>query len=206
MRIDKRWSALILLAALFVACGPTADPVVVATAPPQAGSVEAGSTGSVATEATGAQPTQPAPAAASGETVVPDEGRNHVSEGEEVEYQHYPPASGSHYGVVLQYGLYEGEDVAEEYWLHNLEHGAIVILYKCDQPCPDLVRSLGDMLDLFPESKWGNNKIVIAPYHRMDAPLMAVAWNVQLPLAQFDQQALIDFYTRHVDQGPEDVP
>jgi len=35
---------------------------------------------------------------------------------------------------------------------------------------------------------------------------MAVAWNVQMPLDQLDKQALIAFYSRHVDQGLEDVP
>jgi len=68
------------------------------------------------------------------------------------------------------------------------------------------VKSLGELLDSFPESKWGNRKIVIVPYSRMDVPLMAAAWNVQMPLDQLDAQALIDFYARHVDQGPEAVP
>jgi hypothetical protein len=176
-------SGFVLLTA---ACGPTAAPVAV-----DPNSIPASP---VATS----QPAQ--------EIAIPDEGNDHVSEGTEVAYQNNPPASGPHYAVVLQYGLYEGEDIPAPYWVHSLEHGAIVVLYKCDQPCPDLVQSLGDMLDLFPLSKWDNRKIVIVPYRQMDAPLMAVAWNVQMPLEQFEPQALIDFYSRHVDQGPEDVP
>ena len=176
---------------LLSACGPTADPVIVSNDP--------ASPVPVATEAATL-------GASARDIIIPDEGGGHVPEGEEITYQHYPPASGLHYAVTLQYGLYEGEDVPAEYWVHSLEHGAIVVLYQCDQPCPDLVKSLGDMLDSFPESKWGNRKIVIVPYSRMDVPLMAVAWNVQIPLEQFDPQALIDFYVRHVDQGPEDVP
>ena len=176
---------------LLSACGPTADPVILGTA--------SAATHPAATESTISSVSRQ-------EIAIPDEGGGHVPEGEEVTYQHYPPASGKHYPVTLQYGLYEGEDVPAEYWVHSLEHGAIVVLYQCDQPCPDLVKSLGDMLDSFPESKWGNRKIVIVPYSRMATPLMAVAWNVQLPLEQFDPQALIDFYARHVDQGPEDVP
>ena len=174
---------------LLSACGPTADPVIVSNVPASPAGTEA-TTQSVS----------------AGDIAIPDEGGGHVAEGEGITYQRYPPASGKHYPVTLQYGLYEGEDVPEGYWVHNLEHGAIVILYKCDQPCPDLVQSLGDLLDSFPESKWGNRKIVIAPYSKMDAPIIAVAWDVQLPLDQFDPQALIDFYSRHVDQGPEDVP
>lgn len=185
----KLVTVMLYLTVLLSACGPTADPVIVTPA----------SSDPVATEPAGSSVSRQ-------EIAVPDEGGGHVPEGEEVTYQHYPPASGPHYAVTLQYGLYEGEEVPAEYWVHNLEHGAIVVLYQCDQPCPDLVKSLGDMLDSFPESKWGNRKIVIVPYSRMATPLMAVAWNVQLPLDRFDAQTLIDFYVRHVDQGPEDVP
>jgi len=184
-----------ILCMLVFACGPTAAPVIVTGSAPA-------TPGSAAPTATG-----PAvPDASSGEISLPDEGADHVAEGTQVSYAHQPPASGPHYPTVLQYGLYENEDVPAEYWVHSLEHGAVVILYKCPQACPDLVKALGDMLDLFPLSKWNNRKIVIAPYSKMEVPLMAVAWRVQMPLDRFDQQALIDFYARHVDQGPEDVP
>jgi hypothetical protein len=194
----KRAVIVFSLAAWLTACGPTAEPIIVD---------ESVSKTPLATGP--AAPVETEPAAASGferDIAIPEESGGIVPEGEDIAYQHDPPASGPHYPAVLQYGLYEGEDVHAGYWVHSLKRGAIVILYKCDQPCPDLVRSLGDMLDVFPETKWGNRKIVIAPYSQMDVPLMAVAWNVQMPLDRFDPQALIDFYARHVDQGPEDLP
>ncbi|HEY4687843.1 MAG TPA: DUF3105 domain-containing protein [Anaerolineae bacterium] len=198
----KRVAVMLCIAVWLSACGPTADPVVVATAPAQGGAL------AVTTEPAPTNPVagQPSPAAVTqGEIAVSDEGYAHVEVGSEITYQHYPPASGPHYPVTIQYGLYE-EDVPEGYWVHMLEHGAIVVLYKCETPCPDLVQSLGDMLDSFPLTKWNNRKIVIVPYQRMSTPLMAVAWDVQMPLDRFDAQALIDFYARHVDQGLEDVP
>ncbi len=193
----RRACAVLFGVLVLAACGPTAEPIIVDSSVPNA-------------PATGpAAPVDTEPAAGGGferDIVIPEESGGIVPEGEDIVYQHYPPASGSHYPAVLQYGLYENEDVHAGYWVHSLKRGAIVILYKCDQPCPDLVQSLGDMLDVFPQTKWGNRKIVIVPYSRMDVPLMAVAWNVQMPLDQFDPQALIDFYSRHVDQGPEDLP
>jgi len=197
-KFRRRVCAILLSALALAACGPTAEPIIVDGSVPKAPAA----TGPVA-------PVETEPASAGGferDVAIPEEGGGIVPEGEDIAYGHYPPASGSHYSAVLQYGLYEGEDVHEGYWVYSLKRGAIVILYKCDQPCPDLVQSLGDMLNVFPETKWGNRKIVIVPYSRMDVPLMAVAWNVQMPLDQFDPQSLIDFYARHVDQGPEDVP
>ena len=136
----RRLTLLMLLTALLAACA-TSEPVIVATAPAQAGPA---STQPPSRSVSTPQPSSTAVPAQ--DIAVPDQGREHVDEGTPVTYKHVPPASGPHYPVTLQYGLYE-QDVPEGYWIHNLEHGAIVILYKCSQPCPDLVKSLGDMLD-----------------------------------------------------------
>jgi hypothetical protein len=69
-----------------------------------------------------------------------------------------------------------------------------------------LKQELGDLLDTVPLSKHGTVKLVIAPYTHMDHLITAVAWDVQLPLDRFDAKLLTAFYTRHVDQGPEDAP
>lgn len=143
---------------------------------------------------------------ASQDIEIPDEGVAHAPEGDLIEYQNNPPASGMHFPVWPEYRLYEGQDMPAGYWVHILEHGAVVILYNCSEPCPDLVQSLEELLDSFPLSKWDNRKVSIVPYSDMDVALMAVAWNVQMPLDQFDADALIAFYERHVDRGPEDIP
>ena len=174
MKLRHCVGIVLLLALVAVACGPTAEPVIVSQPGGPAAVAGAETPSQPATQSAATQSTAPPNALQVGQDVsVPDEGREHVPEG---------------------------------YWVHTLEHGAIVVLYNCPQACPDLVKSLGDMLDSFPMTKWNNRKIVIVPYAKMSVPLMAVAWDVQMPLDQFDAQALIDFYSRHVDRGPEDVP
>lgn len=139
------------------------------------------------------------------ETPIPDEGHDQVQAGSQITYKHNPPASGPLYPVVIQYGLYE-EDVPAGFWVHILERGGIVFLYKCGTECSALKQKLGDMLDSVPVSKHGNVKLVIVPYSNMDHLITAVAWNVQLPLDQFNLDLLTNFYVRHVDHGVEDVP
>src|SRR5260370_23441538 len=73
-----------------------------------------------------------APANAPG-TQVPNEGWGHVPEGAAVTYQNNPPASGPHYPVWARYEEHAGV-IARPYWVHNLEHGAIVLLYRPDAP------------------------------------------------------------------------
>lgn len=182
---------VILMILLLAACQSSAAPPVIED--PTSGPEEAAATES-------------SPPGFGVDVAIPNEGAGHVEEGSQITYAHNPPASGTHYPAYLQYGLYEEPDIPPGYWVHNLEHGAVVILYKCPQTCPDLVEQLGGLLDQFRMSKWDNRKIVIVPYNDMDVPLMAVAWDVQMSLDQFNAQALLDFYDRYVDQGPEDIP
>ena len=59
------------------------------------------------------------------EAGVQNEGWVHVVEGSQVTYRHNPPASGPHYPVWARYQSYTSA-VARPYWVHNVEHGAIV--------------------------------------------------------------------------------
>ena len=59
----------------------------------------------------------------------------HVPEGTPIAYEHRPPIGGPHYTPkVPTYGVME-QAVAPGYWVHNLEHGAVVLLYRCEGDC-----------------------------------------------------------------------
>ena len=65
-------------------------------------------------------------------------GNSHVSRGEKVTYTYCAPASGSHVNLPGVAGpiaarVYGPTDsVVPQGWIHNLEHGGLVILYKTD--------------------------------------------------------------------------
>jgi hypothetical protein len=67
-------------------------------------------------------------------TTVPDEGRYHVPSCTPVPYVHNPPACGPHWPSPAAWGWHQNIVPREEY-VHNLEHGGIVLLYNC--PWPD---------------------------------------------------------------------
>jgi len=136
---------------------------------------------------------------------MPDEGQQHVPEGMRVRYGHYPPTSGPHWPRPAPWGEYE-QEVPEEMWVHNLEHGGIVILYRCDTPCPDLVRQLREVYATFPKSKYDHVKLLITPYRKLKTRLAILAWTWIDELEEFDRERLLRFYGAHVDRGPEDVP
>ena len=148
------------------------------------------------------------PGALPGEQVIADEGRGHVDNGTEVTFAHYPPSSGTHYRSPAAWGVYT-EPVAEGLFVHNLEHGGVVFLYNCPVACPDLEKQFADFYtNAPPDTTFNERKIIVTPYDaaKMQAPIVALAWNHQLDMPQFDADIMLKWYRRYVNQGPEPVP
>ncbi len=142
-------------------------------------------------------------------TSVPDEGRTHVDVGSKIEYKSYPPASGPHYPVAPDAGVYPTpmypNGLPEGEFVHSLEHGCIVLLYKPGTDA-DTMRQVQQLYTSLPVAKYGRVKVVVTPYDHMDTPITALAWDWKLPLQSFDRDAILKFYMAHVDHGPEDLP
>lgn len=110
---------------------------------------------------------------------VTTESATHVDEGAPLTYAHRPPSSGMHYGTVPQpqeYRMYD-TPLTPGRWVHMLEHGAVVVLYRpdlCDDNC---VQQLGSFYDQAPRSNLvGIRHLAITPYQDMDHAIAVVAW------------------------------
>jgi hypothetical protein len=139
--------------------------------------------------------------------VQPDMGRSHVAVGDKVTYTYCAPASGNHYNRPGTAGpiparLYgPGDTVLPQGWIHNLEHGAIVILYRGDSPgaTPDGQAQLRSLYDNFPNSPVcnipkGEIAPVIARFDQMSSPFQAIVWGRVLLLDTLDQAKILAFY------------
>ena len=166
--------------------------------------------------ASGATPAPAATAPAPG-YVEPDMGRTHVAVGTKVRYTWCPPASGNHYNSVgqgpIRAGFYDqGNAQVPEGWVHNLEHGAIVLLYKCPGPgCDDTGQSdMQSLLARWPKSPicqlppGGNVTPVITRFDDMPYNFAAVVWDMVLPMDSLDENSLFAFYAAYGEQfNPE---
>ena len=138
--------------------------------------------------------------------VQPDMGHNHVDPGTRVTYTNCPPASGKHYigsGVgPIPAKLYGPDDVTiPQGWVHNLEHGALVLLYKCPGPACDAAGQ-AELKAL--QARWPNSPIckfppnavspVITRFDDMPWPYAALVWDVVLPMSTLDEAAMFKFY------------
>lgn len=157
-----------------------------------------------------------------GDSCIPDEGATHVPDGTQICYSSNPPASGPHNSSAISPvapGFYD-EALATERWLHDLEHGAVVLLYDCGGTCSDDLKTQLQMLfDSVPEeSLFGQKKMVITRYagatsicgatesFPASGPFLAIAWDVQKVFTSLDTAGILDFYARHVNHGLEDAP
>jgi hypothetical protein len=133
----------------------------------------------------------------------------HVAPPANVTYSHDPPTSGCHYSLgsgtaPIAPGVYD-KHVDPEYWVHNLEHGYIVVLYNCPSGCATDVARLKHWYDghapdpALPSEK----KIIVIPWETMSTPFAVESWDWFLPLATADTKQIDAFYQNHVDQSPE---
>jgi hypothetical protein len=142
-----------------------------------------------------------------GEQVIADEGAAVYPDGQSIPYQHYPPSSGGHFAEPAPFGL-ASTPVPEGNFVDNLARGGIVFLYYCPSGCPDVQQEFSDLLKKAPQEKTYNQvRIVVSAYQRqLPTQIVALAWDHELDLAQFNQDLLLRWYNRFVDQGPDVQP
>jgi Protein of unknown function (DUF3105) len=141
--------------------------------------------------------------------VQPDMGRHHLGVGEKVTYTYCPPASGSHNNAAgagpIAPRLYGPNDTALPVgWVHNLEHGAMVIVYRGRDGDPGLTSAaqaeLRSLFDSFPPSpvcgiaKGTSQGPVIARFDQMTTPYAAIVWDRILPLQTIDTTQILAFW------------
>lgn len=138
-------------------------------------------------------------------------------------YLECPPVTGRHKNIQgsgpIQSRVYGPDDFTEpQGWLHNLEHGALVLLYRCgatdpaQDPCGEATQSaLREFYSRFPNSprcnlSKGGETPVFARFDDMAWPFAALVWGRVLPLQTLDTAAIEQFYRFEAERtNPEDL-
>lgn len=132
----------------------------------------------------------------------------HVPEGTVVAYDSNPPSSGPHYPIWADFREYP-TPVEDGYLVHSMEHGAVLLLYKCATPCDDLVAQLRALRDAVPTdplcdaSQGERVRVILAPRPSNDVMIAAAAWGNTYRADCFDGASLAQFIAAHYAQGPE---
>lgn len=155
--------------------------------------------------------------------------RNHVPDGTIItNYNSNPPTSGDHYASPADWGVHS-EPVADEYVVHNLEHGGVWLTYNCsipednktpqdfatnsafpkessgsavtaDKSCKQLVSDLEGI------AKSYRSKVILSPRPKNDSRIAVAAWGKIWKMNRFDYEHLSDFVAKNRNHGPEFIP
>jgi hypothetical protein len=135
---------------------------------------------------------------------VPNEGWTHVPEGSVVNYRANPPASGPHYPVWARYQEHASV-VARPYWVHNLEHGAIVFAYRPDAPAAT-VSALRSVFQGLPnDSACGHRRALMVPDPLLPRMTAVVAADFVVSSDCVSASLVHDFAIQRRGHGPEQV-
>ena len=132
----------------------------------------------------------------------PNTGRRHLEPGETppTSYSTTPPTSGPHSPSTAIWNIYT-QPIADEFLVHNLEHGGIVIHYR-PTTAASTVAQLTEFVQSQPNYPEG---YILAPRENLPSAITISAWEYYLTQFQFNEQQMRSFVAAHYDQGPESL-
>jgi hypothetical protein len=125
----------------------------------------------------------------------PIQGRDHVRDGTEVNYNSLPGTSGDHYAQPAIFNAYDAE-VEQQRLVHNLEHGGIAIQWGPRVPDATVNEIRQFYLD-------DPNGLVIAPFSRLGNKVALTAWGHLATCTEFNEGAYAAFRDEYRAKGPE---
>lgn len=130
----------------------------------------------------------------------PPQSRDHIAVGApHPAYNSDPPTGGWHYDTPWDPGFYE-QPVADEYLVHNLEHGHVVISYDCSKltDCEGAKAQIRQLMQ-----RYNNWKLVAVPRSNADSAIALTAWGWLEKLDGYDETKMTAFINAWRDRGPE---
>ncbi|HEV7806645.1 MAG TPA: DUF3105 domain-containing protein [Solirubrobacteraceae bacterium] len=140
----------------------------------------------------------------------PNEGQAHVEKKLTVkDFKTNPPTSGDHNVTPAPDGVYApGNEPEIQNWVHTLEHGRILFMYKKGTP-PARVAQLQKLFDETSLGKPAYHSVLMRNNTDMPFGVAAVAWRHYVGCSEFNDEtvaALRAFRELYVDKAPEQIP
>ena len=121
-----------------------------------------------------------------------DQGRAHIPEGgSHAPYNSSPPTSGWHYERWTSWGI-KDQPLPPELYIHNMEHGGVILHYNCPDGCPDEIERMSDIVR-------GTHETILMPNPDMESRFALTAWNWLLTMEEYDDALAKDFIRNHLN-------
>jgi hypothetical protein len=134
----------------------------------------------------------------------------HLAEGTAITWPTNPPSGGPHYPVWATWTVH-ASPVPRGYYVHNEEHGGVVLLYKCTDAmsCTNAENFLKSVMDAAPIDPSctppTRSRILVTRDDAIPTPFAAAAWGWTYVSDCPDMASLLDFVKAHEAKGPEDL-
>jgi hypothetical protein len=148
-------------------------------------------------------------------TGLAQQSTKHVTTCEPVTYSTNPPSSGDHWPVWATYTEHTTA-VPREVYVHDLEHGAVVLAYRCEEGCDDCERDCDDVVEalrrvldraaadpLCASQPATRARVLITPDPELDTPIAAAGWRATYMATCIDEGSLDAFVADAYGRGPE---
>ncbi len=137
----------------------------------------------------------------------PDQGRTHITRGQShPAYNSDPASSGWHYnnaGAPTDWGVYTSE-IAPEVYIHNEEHGGIIITYNPKLlPAAQIKELQALFVPPYTDPNFKPTKALVFPKSSDKYPIELASWTYTYDMNSYNQATLETYYQQHFDQSPE---
>lgn len=113
-----------------------------------------------------------------------------------IHYAESPPSAGTHDPCWHPWGAHPGGVPARRF-VHNLEHGGLILAYDCPDGCA------ADVAALQAAAEASGRPWIVTPFSGMPKRIVALAWNHRLLLECVDQEAIVAFAKLYCPGAPE---
>jgi hypothetical protein len=164
-----------------------------------------------------AQPEVNGPACVNQIQEVPNEARSHIPYDQTPVHSSNPPVSGEHYDLWARWQIHT-DPVPRGFWVHNMEHGAVVFLYRPDAP-QALIDALIRVYNAIPnDDPCAHRRALLTADDLLDVPWAVTVSGPEIDPASGDlgvgyvikadciqsEQALVDFAVQYRNHSVED--
>jgi len=142
-------------------------------------------------------------------TNLPNFGQQHVTPCTPVDYATNPPSSGNHWPIWAAYKKYDGVVVPRQMYVHDMEHGAVILLHRCaaaDMGCAEVIAALGAAFDGTTSDSictGVNARVILTQDPLLDKPIAMSAWGATYTATCIDPPSLAAFVAAQYGKGPE---
>jgi hypothetical protein len=133
----------------------------------------------------------------------------HMPVGTPIEWPTNPPSGGPHFPTWMRWNATYDPPADRGFWVHNTEHGGVVLLFNCPTACPDVVADLSSLIQTVAADPKCvaplRNRLLVTsdPLLPATTQVAASAWGALYTADCYDEPSLLTFIAAHYDHAPE---